>query len=113
MRTQTSPGTAISQAASANLRRIKTVLMSETADRAKETADLAVEARSLDLAFSPRLGEIDRRALRVDVEQVLPLEEATKALRHTTPAWRWARSPSRPTTTQPPRPPSSSCPTPS
>jgi hypothetical protein len=79
------------------------MLMSETADRAKETADLAVEARSLDLAFWPRLGEIDRGVLRVDVEQVLPLEEAAKALRHSTRAWRWARSSSRSTTGQLPR----------
>jgi hypothetical protein len=79
------------------------MLMSETADRAKETADLAVEARSLDLAFWPRLGEIDRGALRVDVEQVLPLEEAAKALRRSTPAGRWARSSSRSTTRQLPR----------
>jgi len=77
--------------------------MSETADRAKESADLAVEARSLDLALSPRLGEIDSGALRVDVEQVLPPEEAARALRHSTPAGRWARSSSSSTPRQLPR----------
>jgi NADPH:quinone reductase-like Zn-dependent oxidoreductase len=54
-------------------------------------------------ALATLVGEIDRGALRIDVEQVLPLEEAAKALRHSTPAWRWARSSSRSTTRQLPR----------
>src|ERR1700730_16093109 len=103
MRTQTSPGTATSQAASANPRLIKTVLMSETADRAKESADLAVEARSLDLALSPRLGEFDSGALRVDVETGPSTGRGRQGLRHSTPAGRWARSSSSSTPRQLPR----------
>jgi NADPH:quinone reductase-like Zn-dependent oxidoreductase len=68
---------------------MKPVFMSETADRARPNSE----------ALATLVGEIDRGALRVDVEQVLPLEEAAKGFE----TLALGRSSSRSTTGQLPR----------
>jgi NADPH:quinone reductase-like Zn-dependent oxidoreductase len=54
-------------------------------------------------ALATLVGEIDRGALRVDVEQVLPLEEAAKGFETLNAGLALGRSSSRSTTRQLPR----------